>query len=268
MNPFLSGIPQLGGDLMRFFTLCALCSERVLVLMIIFPPTNDKVLHGRVRTGIATLWGTYVALGQQATLPQLQGWMLVLLVGKEAIVGLVIALVASPLFWVAEAAGAYIDDLTGYNNIQMINPSQGEHTSLTSTLMSQCATVAFWTLGGMTFLLGALFESYRFWPLASITPVPAVLLQWFATTQTDSLMEMTAKLATPAMLLLLLVDFGIGLITRVAQRLDLASLAQPIKGALGVLMLALLAGIFVNQVRDQVSLMHIADQVRAVAQHH
>ncbi|MFM0152082.1 type III secretion system export apparatus subunit SctT [Paraburkholderia sediminicola] len=265
MNQYQFDLLQYGVTLREMLLLCGICSIRLLVIMVIFPPTGDNVLHGTTRSAIVAVWAAYVALGQQASLPQLHGFFLVYVCAKEAAVGLVMAFIASPVFWVAEAVGAYVDDLTGYNNVQMTNPSQGRETSLTSTLMSQCAMIAFWTLGGMTYLLGALFESYRLWPLMSAAPIPGELIQAFVLRQTDSLMQSTAKLATPAMLLLLLVDLGLGLISRAAQKLDLVSLSQPIKGAMAVLMLALLTGMFIGQVRDQVALLHVGEQIRAVA---
>lgn len=265
MNPFQFELLQYGVTLQQLLLLCGICSIRLLVIMVIFPPTGDSVLHGTTRSAIVAVWAGYIALGQQASLPQLHGMFVVFVCVKEAAIGLVMAFIASPVFWVAEAVGAYVDDLTGYNNVQMTNPSQGRETSLTSTLMSQCAMIAFWTLGGMTYLLGALFESYRLWPLMSSAPVPGELIQAFVLKQTDSLMESVAKLATPAMLLLLLVDLGLGLISRAAQKLDLASLSQPIKGAMAVLMLALLTGLFIGQVRDQVALVHVSEQIRSMA---
>ena len=74
-----------------------------------------------------------------------------------------------------------------------------------------------------------------------------------------------AKLATPMMLMLLLIDIGFGFTGKVSQKLDLPSLAQPVKGALTILMLALMAAIFIDQVRDQLSLVGIAAEARALA---
>jgi type III secretion protein T len=266
VNPYdyFGGLEQIGRSLMTLIILITLCSVRIMVVMIVFPPTGDNVLQGVARTAIVSLWGGFVAFGQQALAPQLHGWYLIEVGVKEAVVGLVIAFVASRAFWLAESVGAYIDDVTGYNHIQMVNPSQGQQTSLTSTLMSQCASMAFWTLGGMTFLLGAIFESYRWLPLESFTPVPAEMIASFTMQQTDSLMTAIAKLAAPAMLLLLLVDIGLSLISRTAQKLELMSLSQPIKGGLAVLLLALLIGTFIDQVHDQLALLHFAEELKGL----
>jgi type III secretion protein T len=252
-------------ELVRYLILLGLCSERLMVLMMIFPPTSDNIIQGRVRTALALLWGSFVAYGQRGLFENGDAIVLVAVGLKEALIGIVLGFAASTVFWAAESVGTYVDDLTGFNNVQMQNPSQGQQTSLTSTLLSQFAIAAFWSLGGMTFLLGAIYESYHWWPLANLAPAGKNILESFVLLKTDSLMETVAKLATPMMLLLLLIDIGFGFTGKVSQKLDLQSMAQPVKGALTILMLALLAGIFVSQVRDQLSLAGIAAEARALA---
>lgn len=256
---------QSGHQLIGYVMLLALCSERLMVLMLIFPPTADGVIQGRVRTALALLWGSFVAYGQKGALTEGNPMVLVGIGLKEALIGIALGFAASSVFWAAESVGTYVDDLTGFNQIQMQNPSQGQQTSLTSTLLSQFAIAAFWSLGGMTFLLGAIYESYKWWPLADLTPAGGQILESFLLHKTDSLMETVAKLATPMMLLLLLVDVGFGFTGKVSQKLDLHSMAQPVKGALTILMLALMAGIFIDQVRDQLSLTGIGAEARALA---
>lgn len=256
---------QSSHDLVRFMIVLGLCSERLMVLMMVFPPTSENVIQGRVRTALALLWGSFVAYGQRGLLEQGDAMVLVGIGLKEALIGVGLGFAASTVFWAAESVGTYVDDLTGFNQLQMQNPSQGQQTSLTSTLLSQFAITAFWCLGGMTFLLGAIYESYTWWPLDGAMPAGGTILEAFVLMKTDSLMETVAKLATPMMLLLLLIDIGFGFTGKVSQKLDLPSLAQPVKGALTILMLALMAAVFIDQVRDQLSLTGIAAEARALA---
>jgi type III secretion protein T len=252
-------------QLVRYLIVLGLCSERLMVLMMIFPPTSDNVVQGRVRTALALLWGSFVAYGQRGLLEQGDAMVLVAIGLKEALIGVGLGFAASTVFWAAESVGTYVDDLTGFNQVQMQNPSQGQQTSLTSTLLSQFAIAAFWCLGGMTFLLGAIYESYAWWPLDGLMPAGGTVIESFVLAKTDSLMETVAKLATPMMLLLLLIDIGFGFTGKVSQKLDLPSLAQPVKGALTILMLALMSAVFIDQVRDQLSLSGIAAEARALA---
>lgn len=96
---------------------------------------------------------------------------------------------------------------------------------------------------------------------ADLPRMPA-LIEAFAVSQTDSLMQMVTKLAAPMMLVLLLIDFAFGFAAKSASKLDLMGLSQPVKGAVTVLMLALFVGTFVDQAREQVTLSTLSKQLR------
>ena len=265
MNESLTTLPQLGITLTQAFTVLGLCSVRLYVMLFIFPPTSDNILQGVVRNGIVLLFSSFIAYGQpESMMTSLSAVTLVEIALREVVIGLILGFAASTVFWVAEAAGIYVDDLTGYNNAQMMNPLHQDHSTPTGTLLAQVAGVAFWALGGMMFLLGVLYESYQWWPLTSSTPVAASVLESFVLRQTDTLMQTTAKLAAPMLFILVLVDFAFGFIAKSAEKLDLISLAQPIKGALTVLMLALFIGIFINQVKDELVLTGLGAQVKSM----
>ncbi|AJX34144.1 type III secretion system export apparatus subunit SctT [Burkholderia oklahomensis] len=259
-------LQHLGDEFIGFITLLALSSERLLVIMTILPATADNVLKGTLRNGAAAVWCLFVACGQQALIPQLRGAFLVIVCTKEAVIGLVLGIAASTVFWAAEAIGTYVDDVAGFNNVQMQNPSTGTQTSLMGTLFGQLTIASFWLLGGMMFLLGALYESYAWWPLGSFDPVPAPLLEMFAQARLDMLMNMIARIATPMMVMVLLIDLCLAFVTRSAQKLDLMSISQPLKGAVAVLIVAVLAGSFVTEMRGQISLAGLAQQVRQLGE--
>jgi len=258
-------LQHLGDEFIGFIVLLALSSERLLVIMTILPATADNVLKGPLRSGAAAIWCLFVACGQQVLIPQLRGAFLVIACAKEAVIGVVLGIAASTVFWAAEAIGTYVDDVAGFNNVQMQNPSSGTQTSLMATLLGQLTIASFWMLGGMTFLLGALYESYAWWPLGSFNPVPAPLLEMFAQARLDMLMNMVARIATPMMAMLLLVDLGLAFVSRSAQKLDLMSVSQPLKGVIAVLIVAVLAGSFVSEMRGQISLAGLAQQVKQLA---
>lgn len=266
MNDTLFLLSSPATNPVHVLMLIALSSVRLFVIFSIFPPTADGVLQGVVRNGVVLLLGTFVAYGQPVhAIESMSAAMMTVMVLKEAIIGLVLAFAASTVFWVAESAGIYIDDLTGYNNAQMTNPLRDEQATPTSILLSQVACVAFWVLGGMTFLLAIVYESYDWWPLVSQTPVAANVFESFVMHQTDTLMQTVAKLAAPIMFLLVLIDVAFGFASKSAQKLDLINLSQPVKGAVTVFILALFVGIFVDQVKDQLVLKGLDEQLRAMA---
>jgi len=264
MNELLS---IYGPYLIRHLAVFGVCSLRLYAIMTLFPPTAEGVIQGRLRNGIALSFTMMVALGQpDSFVDSLTGFTLIVTGLRETLIGVVMGFAASTVFWVAEGAGVYLDNLTGYNSAQLSNPMLSTQSTPSSTVLSQIATVAFWTLGGMQFLLGALYESYRWWPISASEPMSTDFLGAFAMHQTDTLMQTIAKLAAPMLLVLLLIDFGANLASKAAQKLDLSSLSQPIKGAVTVMMLAIFAGLFVHQVEDQLDLRLFREQLRAIAQ--
>ncbi|MDR3096679.1 MAG: type III secretion system export apparatus subunit SctT [Paraburkholderia sp.] len=266
MNDIFSALPQLGTLIVGYITLLGVCSLRLFIVMFMFPPTADGVLQGVVRNAVVVLFSAYVAYGQPVSfIQELRGVTLFEVGVREAMIGVVLGYAASIVFWVAESAGTYIDDLTGYNNVQITNPMRQEQSTPTATLLAQIASVSFWALGGMTFLLGTLYESYHWWPLNSTTPVAGNIIESFVLHQTDTLMQTVAKLAAPMMFILLLIDFAFGFAAKSASKLDLMTLSQPVKGAVTVLMLALFAGIFVDQVKEQITLRGLAEEFRAIS---
>jgi type III secretion protein T len=266
MNELLKVFGEQHEAIHGYLAMLGLCSERAFILFFMFPPTADGVLQGVARNGAVLLFSSFIAYGQPVSFFELMsGWMMVEVCIREALIGLALGFSASIVFWVAESAGTYIDDLTGYNNIQITNPVRSEQNTPTGTLLMQIATVAFWTLGGMPILLGVLYDSYNWWPITSRTPVMDNILESFVLHQTDTLMQMTAKLAAPIMFILLLVDLAFGFVAKSAQKLEVMQLSQPVKGALTVLMLALFVGIFVEQVRGQLVLAGLGDYMRELA---
>jgi len=257
-------LQHLGATVDQLAILFGLCSVRLLTVMIVLPPTDQNLIRGPIRNGLALLWSSVVAYGQQAIMPQLHGLFLVEVAVKEAVIGLVIGFAASTIFWTAESVGQYVDDVAGYNNVQMTNPTSGQQTTLTSTLLLQCVTAAFWLLGGMSFLLSAIYESYRWWPLASVTPIAGNILESFAMHETDSMMQTIAKLMAPIVMILVLVDLGFGIIGKAAQKLDINSLAHAVKGALAVLLVALLIGVVIDEVHSQLALTDISARMSAM----
>lgn len=255
-------LPELVHMALGYLTLTGLCSIRLFVVMSIFPPAADGVLQGTVRNAVVLLFSSYIAYGQPlAFSATLSGTTLILIGLREAMIGLVLGLSASSVFWVAESAGYYIDNLSGYNNAQVQNPMRTEQSTPTAMLFQQIAIVAFWGLGGMTFLLGALYESYRWWPLTASTLAVSNVLEAFVLRQTDDLMQMLMKLAAPMVMILVLIDLAFGYAAKSGGKLDVMGMSQPVKGAVTVLMLALFASVFVDQVHGQLALMNFAAQI-------
>jgi type III secretion protein T len=242
---------ELGRRFEDLFLLVALCSLRLFAAFNVLPATGTQFIQGFTRAGVVLIFGLFVAFGlppeQVADLGAAQ-WLG--LAFKECFIGLLLGFAASTVFWTAEFVGALIDTQAGYNNVQLTNPLSGQQSTPVSNLLLQMSIALFFVLGGMLVFLGALFESFKVWPLLSALPSLQGISDLVFLGQVDALMRTVVKFAAPALLVLVLVDLGFGLITRAADKLEPQGLSQPVKGAVTMLLLALMTGVFVSQVRQ------------------
>ncbi|MCW7540290.1 type III secretion system export apparatus subunit SctT [Aquabacterium sp. A7-Y] len=255
-------IIQYGEALKSLMTLLALCSLRGYAAMLVMPPTSDQSLQGVVRNGLALMLGLFVAWGQPLHVVEGIGTpMLLALLAKEALLGLLLGFAVSVVFWVAEGVGALIDNQAGYNNAQQTNPLNGEQSTPVGNLVSQLAIAGFYLLGGMVVLVGLLFESFLWWPLDGLAPTWSDALETFLSAQLGRYMESVVKIAAPVLLVLVLIDLGFGIIGKTADKLEPNSLAQPVKGAVALLMLSLLVAMFFEQTRPALALKPLAQEL-------
>lgn len=228
---------------------------RIMATFFLLPATSDTVLPGTARNGVVYVLTIFVAAGQAPqAFESLTSGALLVLACKEAFLGLALGYSAAPVFWTAQSLGTLIDDLAGFNNVQMTNPLRGDQSTPVSTLLLQLVVTLFYVGGGMLFVLGALFQSFKWWPPYALYPSLADTALTFLIQRTDSVWTALAKLGTPVMLVLVLVDLGLGIVARAADRLEPTSLSQPLRGVIGVLMLIALVAVFASQVASDVRL--------------
>ena len=250
MHDILEPLVRLDEAKGEFFLLVAMCSIRTLAAFFVLPATASQVIQGRVRASLVVMISAYIAFGLPSDdlkgMPALQ-WLG--FAAKEALIGVALGFAASTVFWTAECVGALIDMQTGYNNVQLTNPLSGQASTPISGLLLQLVIAVFWVLGGTLVFIGALMESFHVWPMFAPMPSMAGTAEIFLVQQGSTLLVAVIKFAAPMLLILALIDLGFGLITRTAGKLEPGSLSMPIKGAVTVLLLALLVGIFIEQVR-------------------
>lgn len=255
---------QLGESNKGLLTLLALCSIRTYVALLVLPIASDQVLQGAVRNGVALTIGIFIAAGQPLHVVENMPMMTLLaLILKEAVIGLLLGFAISTIFWIAESVGVMIDNQAGYNNVQQTNPLSGEQSTPVGNLLLQLAICGFYLLGGMLALIGLLFETYKWWPLNQLMPQWSQLLERFLQVQVMNYMQAVVTLSSAVVAVLLLVDLGIGLIAKTADKLEPNNLAQPIKGAVAMLMLVMLVAVFFEQVKPQLALQSMAQELAA-----
>jgi type III secretion protein T len=182
-------------------------------------------------------------------------WLLLPLVVKELFIGLVIGFFLGILFWAAESLGSLIDNQRGASMAQGMDPLSGGQLSPLASLFFQFTAMLFFSSGAFVSFLGMMMESYAVWPVFAALPnLTGANMQNLLLLQADTVLRLAVMLAAPIMALCFLTDFGLGMVNRFAQQLNVFVLAMPLKSAVALFVLTIYAvtmlGVFQGGIRD------------------
>jgi type III secretion protein T len=196
------------------------------------------MLTGFVRAGLLAMLALFMS-PIAGEIPPLSIGMWLLIASKEALIGLLLGLGFGIFIWAIESVGDLIDFQTGSSNAAFFDPVAGHENGPTSEFLGWLVITLFVAAGGLLALVGVIVDSYRLWPVASFFPNVGKVLEEFAIRQGDTLFLWIVKLASPVLLVLVLVELGMGLIGRVAPQLNVFVFSQPLKSLLATLMMIL-----------------------------
>lgn len=156
-----------------------------------------------------------------------QGWLVVLV--KELIVGLILAVTLCLPFWIVIALGELIDNQRGATISDSLDPVHGVQGSILSGFFNFTFGAIFFAQGGMRMLVEMLAASYRVLPKGSeliemnINETGHFLLM---------LMQSSIMLAAPVLIVMMLSEVLLGVFSRYCPQLNPFSLSLTIKSAI------------------------------------
>jgi type III secretion protein T len=151
---------------------------------------------------------------------------------KEVLLGLLLSLPASMLFWAIASAGELIDLQRGATAASVFNPFFGAVTSPTANLLVRFSGVLFFISGGFLAFLSAVLASFEIYPIGQILPsfsdgagvaIAQVMKDYFA---------MAVLFGAPFLIVFTLIDMGLGLMNRFVPQLNIFFFSMPVKSAL------------------------------------
>jgi flagellar biosynthesis protein FliR len=255
------------GDLSAALLLLALCAARVVPVLVLAPFLGGRLVPATVKVGLAVAVALLVwpqAL-RGVALPQLGTVHVVLLLAKEAFVGVALGLCAALVFMAAEAAGRLIDTARGASLAESLVPQSGTRASPVADLYLQLAVVVFLALGGHRLFLAALARSYEVIPVTSFpstTGLGALALATIA--MTGQMLFVAVGLATPVLLAAVLTDVALGLVNRVAPQLNAFVLGMPAKALVGAALVLVTLSLVAGEVAEGGALRDTARVVEAL----
>jgi flagellar biosynthetic protein FliR len=231
----------------------ALGAARLLPVIWLVAALGGPRLPATVRVGFALLLAfvaspaLIAAAGGGAALAEISALRFTLLLAREILIGLCLALVASAAFRAAEVAGRLGDTLRGANVAEILVPTAEERASPLGVLYLLLATIVFFQIGGVPRLVEALLTSYQTLPIGGGLGEPATRRAALVVTAASAkLIASGLALAAPVVVALWLADLALGLIARAAPSVPVYFLGLPLKGLLAVAIVLLGLGMLQN----------------------
>jgi flagellar biosynthetic protein FliR len=170
----------------------------------------------------------------------------VLAIFVEVLIGYIIGFVASIVLQSAQAAGDILDMQMGLSVANVLSPTTGAMSSITGTFLFLVALLIFIIVDGHHLVLSAIHQSFVAIPLISFVDFskPDLLLQILSLL--SFFWVSTIQLCAPILLLIFLIDFAFGIVSRVAPQVNVFMLGFQVKPSIGLFGIMLISPLLVR----------------------
>ncbi|MDA1312192.1 MAG: flagellar biosynthetic protein FliR [Acidobacteria bacterium] len=154
-------------------------------------------------------------------------WALTALMLPEAAFGLASGAAVALLIEAFGLGAQMLGFQAGYSYVNMVDPATQVDATILNVFLSLLGSLLFFVFDLHLHVVQVFADSLRAWPLGSFRTRPADALMMIQLGA--SVMETGVRLAAPVVGVLLLIDLTLGLLNQVNARLQLLTLAFPIK---------------------------------------
>ncbi len=161
-----------------------------------------------------------------------------MLMFKEAFIGLILGFFISMPFTIVQSAGIIIDHQRGGASLMVNDPTIQNQSSPLGTLFNMVLIFIFFVIDGPFLFLNAILSSYEIIPpdkfidahfFDKASSFWEVLLKLF-----NKVMVISMQLASPALLAILMTDVFLGIANRLAPQVQITFLGMPLKSLLAL----------------------------------
>ena len=207
---------------------------RTLALFTTAPVLSSRAVPLRVKIGLALL----ISMAAQASLPGMPVVPLdsaagLAMVVQQVLIGVTLGFAARVVFAAVEFAGELVGLQMGLNFAGFFDPATGSQGTATSRFFSAIGSLLFVVVNGHLLLTVAVLRSFEVFPVA---PEP---LGFITTLQPQvwgaEVFRLGLWIALPIVTMLLFVNLVLGVISRVAQQIQIFSVGFSITVSVGLI---------------------------------
>ncbi|MBA9024854.1 MULTISPECIES: flagellar biosynthetic protein FliR [Bacillaceae] len=229
-------------DLLPYFPAFLLILVRVTAFFVIMPIFSHRTLPTTFRIGVGFFlaWIMYYTIDSPILV--IDGTYM-LLVLKEAMVGLMIGLVAYMIMAAIQIAGGFIDFQMGFAIANVIDPQTGTQSPLTGQYLYTISLLFLLATNGHHLLLDGIYYSLQFIPIDQVLiPFGNENLIEFIVKAFSRMFLIALQMSIPVVGCLFLVDIGLGIVARTVPQLNIFVVGIPLKMLVSFLVLIIVMG--------------------------
>ncbi|MFC0301409.1 flagellar biosynthetic protein FliR [Virgibacillus soli] len=153
----------------------------------------------------------------------------VLLIVKEAIVGLLIGLIAYMILAAVQIAGGFIDFQMGFAIANVVDPQTGAQSPIIGQYFYIFALLFLLSVDGHHLLIDGIYYSFQFVPVDTFIPFEHGSIIDFVISTFSKMFLIAFQMSIPIVGCLFLVDVALGIVARTVPQLNVFVVGLPLK---------------------------------------
>lgn len=227
-------------DFLPFLSLMFLFMGRMLPIIALVPFFGGRLLPRPVKVTFAlSLFVIFMPQLLAATkTPLTFNLNLVYFLFKELFVGLILGFFLSIPFAIVQSAGILIDNQRGGSSLMVNDPTLQNQSSPLGTIFNYILIYLFFMIDGPFMVLDIISQSYDILPPDQMFN-PAIFsntsqIVLYTEKIVGNVMIYSTQLAAPALIMILMTDFFLGIANRLAPQVQITFLGMPLKSLLAL----------------------------------
>lgn len=181
---------------------------------------------------------------------------LILYMLKEIFIGLLIGFMVSIPFMIVQSSGIVIDHQRGGASLMVNDPTIQNQSSPLGTTFNLILIYLFFLIDGPFLVIDAISQSYDLLPpdkflQASLFDPKSSKLVGDVVSIAGKVVIISTQLAAPALIIILMTDFFLGIANRLAPQVQITFLGMPLKSLLAIAILFFGWQLFVTQMVNE-----------------
>ncbi|APC48617.1 flagellar biosynthetic protein FliR [Virgibacillus halodenitrificans] len=220
---------------------------RVSAFFVTLPLFSYRTIPGHFKIGFSFFLSLIIFYTVDVTVIEIDGTY-ILLVLKEAMVGLLVGLIAYILLSAIQIAGGFIDFQMGFAIANVVDPQTGAQSPLMGQYFYIIALLFLLSVNGHHLLIDGIYNSYQFISIDAFIPFQNGSIADFVIDTFNKMFLIAFQMAIPIVGCLFLVDVALGIIARTVPQLNVFVVGLPLKILVSFMAIFIFLSLYVSLV--------------------